>query len=299
MSQTATPRRQRSWDLRAAGNFIGGGTGSGLIVLAAIAAVAGAPFRLPLALGLGCVAAGLSLVWLEIGKPWRAFNVFFHPRTSWMTREGIVATMLIPLGAIALAADSVPAAALAALLAGGFLFCQARILRAARGIPAWRQAQIVPLILATGLAEGCGVFLLAGTQAVPWLALTLLALLAREAAWLAYRSGLAGTPAAARALAVFATPPARLARAGQLAALAALALALGFALLEAPGTPALPATLLAWTGGVLAALSGWGVKALLITRAAFIRAVVLPVVPTRGSGGRGSGGSGGSHARPV
>ncbi len=291
MSQTVTSRRQRYWDLRAAGNFIGGGTGSGLIVVAAIAAVAGEPFRLPLALGLGFIAAGLSLVWLEIGKPWRAFNVFFHPRTSWMTREGIVATVLIPLGAIAVAADSVPAAVLAALLAAGFLFCQARILRAARGIPAWRQAEIVPLILATGLAEGSAVFLLAGSHAVPWLVLALLAVLAREAAWLAYRSGLGGTPAAARALGVFATPPARLARAGQLAGLAAVALALGFALLAAPGSLAVPATLLAWTGGVLAALSGWGVKALLITRAAFIRTVVLPVVPTRGSGGR--------HARPI
>ena len=38
MSQTVTSRRQRSWDLRAAGNFIGGGTGAGLIVIAAIAA---------------------------------------------------------------------------------------------------------------------------------------------------------------------------------------------------------------------------------------------------------------------
>ena len=296
MSQTVTSRRQRYWDLRAAGNFIGGGTGSGLIVVAAVAAVAGEPFRLPLALGLGFIAAGLSLVWLEIGKPWRAFNVFFHPRTSWMTREGIVATVLIPLGAIAVAADSVPAAVLAALLAAGFLFCQARILRAARGIPAWRQGELMPLILATGLAEGSGVFLLAGAHAVPWLTLTLFALLAREGAWLAYRAGLAGTPAAARALGVFATPPARLARAAQLAGLAAVALALGFALLAAPGTPELPAMLLAWAGGVLAALSGWGVKALLITRAAFIRAVVLPVVPTRGSGGRGSGGR---HARPV
>ncbi len=292
MSQTVTSRRQRYWDLRAAGNFIGGGTGSGLIVVAAIAAVAGEPFRLPLALGLGFVAAGLSLVWLEIGKPWRAFNVFFHPRTSWMTREGIVATVLIPLGAIAVAADSLPAAVLAALLAGGFLFCQARILRAARGIPAWRQAEIVPLILATGLAEGSAVFLLVGSHAVPWLTLALLAVLAREAAWLAYRSGLAGTEAAARALSVFATPPARLARAAQLAALAALALALGIALLAEPRAPGLPATLAAWAGGVLALLAGWGVKTLLITRAGFIRTVVLPVVPTRGSGGR-------RHASPV
>jgi len=290
MSQTATSRRQRSWDLRAAGNFIGGGSGAGLIAIAAVAAVSGAPFRLALALGLGGVAAGLSLVWLEIGKPWRAFNVFFHARTSWMTREGMVAIVLIPVGAIACLTGNVPAALFAALLAAGFLFCQARILRAARGIPAWRQEQIVTLILATGLAEGSGIFLIAGASATRWLVIALFAALLREAAWLAYRAGLAATPQAAQSLAVFATPPARLARAAQLAGLAAIAVALGI-VAAAHGVPSGMALPLAWIGGALAALSGWGMKALLITRAGFIRAVILPAVPTRGKGG--------GHARPV
>jgi len=233
-------------------------------------------------------------VWLEIGKPWRAFNVFFHPRTSWMTREGIVATVLIPLGALAVVAGNVPGAVLTALLAAGFLFCQARILRAARGIPAWRQQEIVALILAAGLAEGCGVFLIVGAHGVRWLTVALLALLAREAAWLTYRAGLAATPAAARSLAVFDATPARWARGAQLGGLGLVVVALGLALLAArdPTTvPAVAITALAWTGGLLAALSGWGVKALLITRAGFTRAVVVPVVPTRGSRG--------SHARQA
>ena len=284
MSQSGASRRQRSWDLRAAGNFIGGGTGAGLIVTAALAAAAGAPFRLALALGLGGVAAGLSLVWLEIGKPWRAFNVFFHPRTSWMTREGIVATGLVPVGAVAVVAGSVPAAVLAALLAAGFLYCQARILRAARGIPAWRQAESVPWILATGLAEGSGVYLIAGAHGAGWLGFALLAGLLREAAWRSYRAGLAGTPAAARSVAVFDAAPARRTRAAQLAGLALIALAA-----VAGGVdPGLTAGL-AFAGGALAALAGWGMKALLITRAGFTRAVAIPMVPTRGSGG--------SHAR--
>ncbi len=290
MSQTATSRRQRSWDLRAAGNFIGGGSGAGLIAIAAAAAVSGAPFRLALALGLGGVAAGLSLVWLEIGKPWRAFNVFFHARTSWMTREGMVAIVLIPVGAIACLTGNVPAALFAALLAAGFLFCQARILRAARGIPAWRQEQIVTLILATGLAEGSGIFLIAGASATRWLVIALFAALLREAAWLSYRAGLAATPQAARSLAVFATAPARLARVAQLAGLAAITVALGI-VVAAHGVPSGVAVPLAWIGGALAALSGWGMKALLITRAGFTRAVILPAVPTRGKGG--------GHARPV
>src|SRR4051794_33708871 len=106
MSRSVASPHQRNWDLRAAGNFIGGGAGAGLIITAALAAASGAPFRLALAIGLGGVLAGLSLVWLEIGKPWRALNVFFHPRTSWMTREAIVAGILVPAGVVGAAASS-------------------------------------------------------------------------------------------------------------------------------------------------------------------------------------------------
>jgi hypothetical protein len=41
-----------------------------------------------------------------------------------------------------------------------FVYCQARILQAATGIPAWREPLIVPLIVATGLAEGAGLWML-------------------------------------------------------------------------------------------------------------------------------------------
>ncbi|HET9019458.1 MAG TPA: phenylacetyl CoA, partial [Acetobacteraceae bacterium] len=266
-------RRQRSWDLRAAGNFIGGGSGSGLILLAGVAAASGAPFRLPLAIGLGAVLAGLSLVWLEIGRPWRALNVFFHPQTSWMTREGIVAVVLLPLGLLALAAAGAPAALAAAGLAGGFLYCQARILRAARAIPAWRQAEIVPLILASGLAEGSGLFLLLGSARPAFVLLALGAGLAREAAWAAYRAGLAAAPLGAPVLAAFAQPAGQAVRVLRLAGLALTALAL-----LPGGVPGAAAA-----GGMLMALAGWGMKGLLITRAGYVRAPRIPVVPTRGS----------------
>ena len=273
MSRMGTGRRQRSWDMRAAGNFVGGGAGSGLILFAGVAAASGMPFRLPLAVGLAAVAAGLSLVWLEIGRPWRALNVFFHPQTSWMTREGIVATVLLPLGLLALAFASVPLALAAAVLAAAFLYCQARILRAARAIPAWRQARIVPLILASGLAEGGGLFLLLGGVRPGFLLLALAAGLAREVAWAAYRAGLAAEPAAAPAVAVFAQPAGQAVWAARLAALAVTLLAL----LPA-GVPGAAAA----GGGVLLALAGWGMKGVLITRAGFVRAPRIPVVPTRG-----------------
>ncbi len=279
MSQPIASRRQAYWDLRAAGNFISGGSGAGLVAMAALAALAGAPFRLALGLGLAGVLVGLSLVWLEIGRPWRALNVFFHPRTSWMTREGIVAGLLLPVGLAAGLTTRPAGTVIAGLLAGGFLYCQARILRAARGIPAWRQPEIVPLILATGVAEGTGLYLLAGAATTAAIVCALLAGLAREAAWHAYREGLARAKLAERSLAAFDGAPAHGMRAAQVTAMALMVLALAAARFAPDGS----ASLAVGAGG-LAAGSGWGLKVLLITRAAFTRPVAIPAMPSRGSG---------------
>ncbi|HXA23237.1 MAG TPA: phenylacetyl CoA [Acetobacteraceae bacterium] len=291
MSRSVAFQHQRNWDLRAAGNFIGGGSGAGLIVTAALAAAAGAPFRVALAIGLGCVLAGLSLVWLEIGRPWRALNVFFHPRASWMTREAIVALLLIPTGAVAVVEGGTATAAVAASLACGFLYCQAQMLRAARGIPAWCQDAIVPFILAAGLAEGSGLYLIAGTPDARWLALALFAGLVREVAWRAYRAGLARMPAAARSVALFDAPSAMLMQRAQPAGLALIALALVFVVVAPSAVVPGAVEVLAFAGGAVAALAGWGMKALLITRAAYTRSVAIPFLPTRGSRG--------AHARQI
>jgi phenylacetyl-CoA:acceptor oxidoreductase subunit 2 len=281
MSRSVASLHQRNWDSRAAGNFIAGGTGSGLIVTAALAAAAGEPVRSALMMGLGCVVTGLSLVWLEIGKPWRALNVFFHPHTSWMTREAIVAGLLVPAALIGVGTADATAVTFAALLACGFLYCQARMLRVAQGVPAWRQAEVVPLILATGFAEGSGIFLLVGRATTGWLTLALFACVLRQAAWHAYRAALAGTPAAARSLAAFETITARRARGAHLAGVVLIALALVVSISGARGV--MP--ILAGAGGALAALAGWGLKAVLITRAGFTRAIAVPVIPARGSRG--------------
>lgn len=206
MRHTARPQKQ--WDMRAAGNFIAGGSGSGLMVVSALAAAAGAnkEAALPMAVGTAGVALGLSLVWLEIGKPWRALNVFFHPQTSWMTREGIVACLLLLVGAAGAWFVWPAAMIIAGLLAFGFLYCQARILRAARGIPAWRQAEIVPFIIATGIAEGAGLYLAVGSQSVTVSCFALAACLLREAVWHAYLRGLACTSTTAASLAVLSSP---------------------------------------------------------------------------------------------
>lgn len=151
---------QTNWDWRAAGNFIFGGAGSALLVSIALAQE-GRPPELPLGVfALALVGLGLFLVWLEIGRPWRALHVFFHPQTSWMSREAALATVLFPLTLAALWLDSSALFIAAAVLGALFLYCQGRILHAARGIPAWREDAIVPLVVATGLTEGIALLMI-------------------------------------------------------------------------------------------------------------------------------------------
>ena len=111
MNHGPTPCQQQSWDWRAAGNFIGGGAGSGLIVFTAASGAHGAALTVLMLAGLALIGGGLLCVWLELGRPLRALHVFFNPRTSWMTREAITATLLFPIGMAA--AVGVPGFAMA------------------------------------------------------------------------------------------------------------------------------------------------------------------------------------------
>ena len=277
-------RQQTSWDWRAAGNFSFGGAGGGLIVAAALAEAAGSVAPIRFLCGAVLVAAGLSCVWLEIGRPLRAFNVFRQPRRSWMSREAIVATLLIPCAAAA--ALGVPGAvAAAALLALAFVFCQARMVHAARGVPAWRLPAVVPLLVVSGLAEGMGILVatapLHGGVTAPLVPLAGVLVLARWGAWLVYRRALAasGSP---RALAELERAALPLQWAGTLAPLALLALALAFALATGRGLDdALPAAALALAGTGMLATGAW-LKLVLVTRAAFHQAHAVAALPVRG-----------------
>src|SRR3989304_2477255 len=92
------PWHQSNWDLRAAGNFVFGGAGTGLLVLAGIGHAVGAAYVLPALIGLALVGAGLLCVWAGIGRPLRAMNFYRHAKTSWMTREAMVAPFLFAAG---------------------------------------------------------------------------------------------------------------------------------------------------------------------------------------------------------
>lgn len=259
------PWQQAHWDWRAATNFILGGTGSGLIVAAALALTAPPVTRLALLAGLLLVAAGLGTVWLEIGRKLRAANVFFNPLTSWMTRESYAAGLLFALGGCALALEAAWLAYAAALAAALFAWCQARILRASKGIPAWRLPQVVPLVAATALAEGAGLLTFLD-QGRPALGLLALAVLARAIAWSGYRAALRqpGSRAALEG------PGRALMQAGTIAPLA-----LGLAALFVPQVAPL--------AGLAALLTGWWLKFVLVTRAALNQGFSLPQLPVRGT----------------
>ncbi len=282
------PVQQKSWDWRAAANFIFGGTGSGLVVASSGAALGGLSVTLPALGALALVALGLLCVWLEIGRRWRFINVYLHARRSWMTREAIAAVPLMGLGFAAVFTGSAVLLLSGALCALAFLYCQARILQAAKGIPAWRHPLVVPLIAATGLAEGLGMFAiyaaLTGVEGsiLNGVALAILAVIGlRYLAWRAYRRalGLQGAPTATFKVLDGSW----------------LGLSLGPQLLSA-GAVLTGLMLGGWVlafmtaaASLVVVATGWAFKYTLITRAAFNQGYAVERMPSRGAGASAPG----------
>ena len=281
MSFGPNPWQQTSWDWRAAGNFIGGGAGAGLLLITALFAAPDAtkPAALPglLLVGLALVGLGLLCVWLEIGRPLRALHVFFNPRSSWMSREGFVALFLFPAGLLAMLGLEgwIWGTALLALM---FLYCQSRMLPAARGVPAWRPKPVIPLVFITGLSEGCAVFVMLGlfhgkvTSAV--LLLLALLVLARITIWMLYR----------RAVDADLAPRARAAlnHAGRWLLIAGTIAPLVLLCASAWGFGGTVQALLNAFAGASAVFAGAYMKYTLVTRASFNQGFALMKLPVRG-----------------
>ncbi len=281
-SSRIAPWRQTYWDWRAAGNFIFGGTGTGTLVYAAVIPGA-APILGPL--GAALVVCGLLCVWFEIGRPWRALNVFRRPRSSWMSREALLAPWLVATGSLAAVPRLAALRVVAGALALAYLYCQARMLNASRGIPAWRHPRAVPLLVVTGLAEGAGVGVLVGSLAGPavapasWIAWPLAGLIAvRIAAVIAYRRGLARDGAPQSLLRDLARDaPKRL-------AVEVCALVAALAQLAWPQE-----TLSIDAAALLAVAVGWSWKYSIVVRWSYNQGFELPLTPVRGVGVSGPG----------
>jgi len=282
----AAPWLQRHWDWRAAGNFIGGGGGSGMLAAAATASLFGAPFWPFALIALAFIAGGLLMVLAELGRPWRAINVIFHPQTSWMTREALLAG---PMFALALAAawfNSKGLMIVAGATGLAYLYCQARMLHGGKGIAAWRDPASIPLMILTGLAEGAGLLAIAAIFRYPPVVYAvinamLFLVIFRLWAWRKYRQSLAehAPDAANRVIA-------------------------GFNRTMTLGGGVLPFVL--GTGGILmpayaaplfllAALNtvviGWAMKHMIVTRASYNQGFAIAHRPERSAGGGGGDGA--------
>jgi phenylacetyl-CoA:acceptor oxidoreductase subunit 2 len=195
-----------------------------------------------------------------------------------MSREAFVASLLFPAGLLAawgLSGWIWVTAALAMV----FLFCQSRMLQAARGIPAWRCKVLPWLIFATGLCEGCGAFLLLGPwhkQVTPWgLLVFAVTVLARLTIWTLYRSRV-DVSLAARARAALDRAGRWLWLAGSIAPLVLL----GLSAMLASGAAS---SMLAALAGGCAFFAGAYFKYTLVTRASFNQGFALVKLPVRGT----------------
>jgi phenylacetyl-CoA:acceptor oxidoreductase subunit 1 len=287
-------RLQRRWDARAAANFICGGLSAGLMAMAYFGRLVGTvpAGYLPAIYAAGCaiMALGLFGVFLEIGRKLRFVYVLRRPQTSWMTREVYVVAALYPMVAADLWRPQPVMEAWIALAAMAFLYCQARILHASKGIPAWRVPLMPWMLTATGLFEGLGALVLALAvmqSAVPmWLGWPLMALAGINAAlWQGYRMGAkaAGVSPLARAEVARVTPPLHaighgLPIAGAIGALVA----------------ASPSALVAAGIGAVAGGALW--KYWVIVRASYQQGFALPRLPRRGSGRRSAWAGAGAEA---
>jgi len=284
------PRLQRNWDERAAANFICGGVGSGLLAAMMLFAAVGSGRRVVVALALVLMAGGLTAVWLEIGRPMRALNVYRNAKTSWMTREAFIAGLAFLSGAVAVLFDWPGAYWLAGLFGFAFLYSQARILKANKGIPAWREESIVALIVTTDLTEGAALLSICAfiwSDIAPFsvlviglITLVFLRLIAWRGfdEWPGYLPQLRRLGAPTGTLKVFDAIEMQFVWFGHVAPLVALFLALLFGwhwLLAVAGLLALGA-------------GGW-FKYVLVCQAAFTQGLALPKTPAHGAGPGGAG----------
>lgn len=277
-----SPKVQTNWDWRAAANFVFGGTGTGLLAATMLAGLFSTTVWPAVLLALVFVSVGLFCVWLEIGRPWRFLNVYRNARTSWMSREAFAALPFFGFGGLSWLTGSLTLGFLAALSGFVFLYSQARILRAAKGIPAWRQPGIVPLIVATGLVEGTGVlvllFVLTGVERDLGLGLAfvlLVLLVVRWVLWKSYRVSFKETGAPTGLAAVLDSP-----ETGMTWVIHGVLIGLTIVAIFSPfGQEAALAL-----AGLGAAASGWMFKYALITKAAFTQGFALNKMPARGAG---------------
>lgn len=133
-----------------------------------------------LATGIALTAIGLLSSTFHLGKPLRAWRAFSQWRTSWLSREGLLAVLAWVPGLVLAgwcageghaSRDAMNAAlpwigAALAVLSLLTVACTAMIYASLKPIPAWRHPLVVPVYVAFALATGF--LLLAALMLVDW-----------------------------------------------------------------------------------------------------------------------------------
>jgi phenylacetyl-CoA:acceptor oxidoreductase subunit 2 len=284
ISDLVSPRQQRNWDWRAAANFITGGAGGGLLLCLALVGLEPYVTRAAILLGVALIGVGLTCVWFEIGRPLRALNVYRHFASSWMTREAVAALLLFAAGGLAFLTLQPLLVTLTGVLGLVFVYCQANMLSANKGIPAWRHPLSVPLIIATDLAEGAGflacVLAISAPVSDRWpIGVLLVLIMIRVIFWKRLLAGLASSGAPDGSLKELNGLGPGFVVFGHVLPILALAAALAGMPLRAG---------LVFLAGILVVASGWLFKFAFVRRAAFTQGLALLHLPVRGRGKAGA-----------
>ena len=280
-------KRQEFWDYKGAMNFVFGGFAAGYALITYLLHLSGVlpASAVPMGYaGAGLImAVGLTALLFKIGRPLRALYAVLRPQSSWMSRELYAVAAFYPLLVADLLWPRPALHGLIAVAAAAFLVCQARILYACKGIPAWR-APLVPWLLSlTALYEGTAMVALivalapfeaSGQTRLAGLGLALA--LANAALWQHYRSTARehGMSLVSRRELTRITPW-----------LHGIGHALPAALFVA--SLALPMPELALFGAGIGALFGGALwKFTLVIHAGHFQGFAIPKMPQRGSGDR-------------
>ncbi len=148
---------------------VSSGAGLGLLVWLALLRLTGlgggiaVESILPiLGLGIGLTTAGLISSTLHLANPRNAWRAFSQVRTSWLSREGVLAIALYPvvaLDALLVVADapqplSTAVGVLLGLLAVGVLYCTGMIYACLKTVPRWHNRLVPVCYVLLGLYSG-------------------------------------------------------------------------------------------------------------------------------------------------
>ena len=112
---------------------------------------------------LALVTIGLLSSTFHLGHPERAWRAFSQWRSSWLSREGVLAVVTYPAafifalvwsGFVDCPAAIAPLGALLAVLCAATVYCTGMIYASLKTIPQWRHPLTVPVYLAFAVATG-------------------------------------------------------------------------------------------------------------------------------------------------